>query len=319
MTSFSSKSHQICLRFAKLLQSKSKSFFGAADGLSSRTKSNFACLAVWPKRLSVPVVAVARSRPRLRPNVNVPQRSINTLPSNFVFRQLFDHQSFTLTYLLGDKVSGEAILIDPVLELVNRDVNLMEDLGLKLLYAANTHCHADHITGTGELKKRIPSCRSVISKASGAQADVHLEEGDRICFGEWCLDTLNTPGHTNGCMTFVLKTEGQPIMAFTGDAILIRGCGRTDFQEGDSSVLYDSVHGKILSMPKDTILYPAHDYTGQFVTTIGEELKFNPRLSQPKERFLEIMEQLNLPYPKAIDKALPANMVCGIYDVEKTC
>ncbi|XP_071957683.1 persulfide dioxygenase ETHE1, mitochondrial-like [Antedon mediterranea] len=259
----------------------------------------------------------SRPRPTIN-NIFTQQRTFSTLPSNLIFRQLFDHQSFTLTYLLGDKVTGEAILIDPVIELVKRDVNLMQDLGLKLVYAVNTHCHADHITGTGELKKRIPSCCSAISQASGAKADVYLQEGDRICFGEQFVEALSTPGHTSGCMTFVLKPGDRPIMAFTGDAVLIRGCGRTDFQEGNSSLLYDNVHGKIFTLPEDTSLYPAHDYTGQCITTVGEEKKFNPRLSQPKEKFLEIMKQLNLPYPKAIDKALPANMVCGIYETEQT-
>ncbi|XP_072026622.1 uncharacterized protein [Amphiura filiformis] len=239
------------------------------------------------------------------------------LPSNLMFRQLFDYQSYTYTYLLADKVAKEAILIDPVLELVNRDVHLLEDLQLKLKFAINTHCHADHVTGTGKLKDRLPEVKSVISKASGAQADIYINEGDQVQFGDFAVDVLSTPGHTNGCVTYVFKHEGKPLMVFTGDAVLIRGCGRTDFQEGSSDTLYESVHGKILSLPPETLLYPAHDYTGQMVSTVGEELKHNPRLTKPKEEFIKIMENLNLPYPKAIDRALPANLVCGIIDPPK--
>lgn len=250
------------------------------------------------------------------------QRYVSTsttvpLPSNLLFRQLFDYQSYTFTYVLGDKDAQEAILIDPVMELVNRDVHLLEDLKLKLKFAINTHCHADHITGTGKLKDRLPGCKSVISKQSGAKADIYVQEGDQIKFGNQCVHVLSTPGHTSGCVTYVLHNAGRPVMAFTGDAVLIRGCGRTDFQEGSSDTLYDSVHGKILSMPPDTLLYPAHDYTGQSMSTVGEELQYNPRLTKTKEDFIKIMTELNLPYPKAIDRALPANMVCGIIDEPK--
>ncbi|XP_054751609.1 persulfide dioxygenase ETHE1, mitochondrial-like [Lytechinus pictus] len=234
-------------------------------------------------------------------------------PSNLIFRQLFDYQSYTYTYLLGDKDTKDAILIDPVIELVKRDLHLVEDLGLNLIYAINTHCHADHITGTGLIKEKIPGCKSIISQKSGAKADLYIDEGDQIKFGNLALDVRSTPGHTSGCVTYVLRNEtGTPVMAFTGDAILIRGCGRTDFQEGDSGTLYDSVHGKILSLPPSTRLLPAHDYTGQTMTTVKEELQFNPRLTKTKEEFIKIMHELNLPYPKAIDKALPANLVCGV-------
>ncbi|XP_071499074.1 persulfide dioxygenase ETHE1, mitochondrial-like [Diadema antillarum] len=236
-------------------------------------------------------------------------------PPNLIFRQLFDYQSYTYTYLLGDKDTKDAILIDPVVELVRRDTHLLEDLGLTLVYAINTHCHADHITGTGLLKQKVPSCQSVISRASGAKADIFIDDGDQVKFGSLALDVVATPGHTNGCVTYVLRnSSGKPVMAFTGDAILIRGCGRTDFQQGCSSRLYDSVHGKILSLPPDTVLYPAHDYTGQTKTTVNEELLYNPRLTKSKEEFIKVMEELNLPYPKAIDRALPANLVCGVVD-----
>ncbi|XP_006823304.1 persulfide dioxygenase ETHE1, mitochondrial-like [Saccoglossus kowalevskii] len=237
-----------------------------------------------------------------------------TFPAGLIFRQLFDYQSYTYTYLLGDDETTEAVLIDPVIELVKRDARVIEDLGLKLIFALNTHVHADHVTGTGELKKLYPMCRSVIAEVSKAKADVHVVEGDAITFGRFTLKVVSTPGHTEGCQTYILHQNGKSVIAFTGDALLIRGCGRTDFQQGDSAQLYDSVHDKILSLPPQTFLYPAHDYAGQTVTTVEEELRCNPRLTKSKEEFIEIMKNLNLPYPKAIDRALPANMVCGVFD-----
>ncbi|XP_030828593.1 persulfide dioxygenase ETHE1, mitochondrial [Strongylocentrotus purpuratus] len=252
----------------------------------------------------------ARSRSRLLQEYNntscnlvnfVRNMSAETLPdpSNLIFRQLFDYQSYTYTYLLADKDTKDAILIDPVIELVKRDLHLVEDLGLNLIYAVNTHCHADHITGSGLLKEKLPNCKSIISGNSGAKADLYIDEGDQIKFGNLALEVLSTPGHTSGCVTYVLRNEtGTPVIAFTGDAILIRGCGRTDFQEGDSGMLYDNVHGKILSLPPTTRLMPAHDYTGQTVTTVKEELQFNPRLTKTKEEFIKIMQELNLPYQK---------------------
>lgn len=228
---------------------------------------------------------------------------------DFIFRQLLEYQSFTYTYLLADPVSKEAILIDPVLETVDRDVKLVTDLGLTLKYGVNTHVHADHITGTGKIKEKIPSCKSAISAAGKAKADIQLKPGDKIKFGKFEIEARSTPGHTNGCMSFVWHDKG---MAFTGDALLIRGCGRTDFQEGDSGMLYDSVHKQIFSLPENFQLYPAHDYTGQTVTSVAEEKQFNPRLSKSKSEFIEIMKNLKLPYPKQIDKALPANLVCGV-------
>ncbi|XP_072409688.1 persulfide dioxygenase ETHE1, mitochondrial isoform X2 [Chiloscyllium punctatum] len=228
-----------------------------------------------------------------------------------IFRQLFEKISCTYTYLLADSESGQAVLIDPVIEEVNRDVKLIEDLGLKLIYAANTHCHADHVTGTGFLKKMLIGCQSVIAKDSGAQADVHIKEGDTINFGKFFLETLSTPGHTDGCLTFVLNDKS---MAFTGDALLIRGCGRTDFQQGDPEALYHSVHQKIFTLPPDCLLYPAHDYTGQTVTTVEEERRLNPRLTKPLREFVSLMNNLKLPKPAQIDIAVPANLRCGIQD-----
>ncbi|XP_059497356.1 persulfide dioxygenase ETHE1, mitochondrial-like isoform X1 [Stegostoma tigrinum] len=228
-----------------------------------------------------------------------------------IFRQLFEKISCTYTYLLADSRSKEAVIIDPVIEEVNRDVKLIEDLGLKLLYAANTHCHADHVTGTGLLKKMLIGCQSVISKDSGAMADIYIKEGDIINFGKFFLEARSTPGHTDGCLTFVLNDQ---TMAFTGDALLIRGCGRTDFQQGNAETLYRSVHGKIFTLPADCLLYPAHDYTGQTMTTVDEERRLNPRLTKPLTEFVTLMNNLNLPKPAQIDVAVPANLRCGVQD-----
>lgn len=230
--------------------------------------------------------------------------------SNFFFRQLFDTVSSTYTYLLADNRSCEAVLIDPVLEHAERDAALIRELGFKLIYAMNTHMHADHITGTGKLKTILPDTKSVIGKDSGAQADIHLKDGDVVTFGGHKLLATATPGHTNGCFTYVCHEQG---LAFTGDTLLIRGCGRTDFQEGSPQTLYNSVHKRIFTLPDHYLLYPAHDYRGQTATTVWEEKKYNPRLTKPLEEFINIMNNLNLPYPKMIDKAVPANRVCGIH------
>lgn len=231
---------------------------------------------------------------------------------SLIFRQLFEAESSTYTYLLADTETKEAVLVDPVLETVDRDLKLINELGLKLKVALNTHCHADHITGTGLLKKNIFGLKSAISKHSGAAADIQLSEGDRIAFGKHYLSVLETPGHTDGCLTYV--TEDQS-MAFTGDALLIRGCGRTDFQQGSPKRLYKSIHKKIFSLPGSCLIYPAHDYMGQTVSTVDEEKKFNPRLTKSQDEFVNIMNNLNLPKPKKLDISVPANLVCGLHDV----
>jgi sulfur dioxygenase len=256
----------------------------------------------------------ASNRPLLsQVNANLPvqlYRYYGAVPNKeFMFRQLFCNRTYTYTYLLADPKTKDAVLIDPVLELAERDASIVKDLGLNLIYAINTHVHADHVTGTGELKKRITSCKSVIAEPK-AKADVHIKHGDIIKFGNFQLECRSTPGHTDGCTTYVWHEKG---MAFTGDALLIRGCGRTDFQQGNSKTLYESVHGQILSLPENFLLYPAHDYTGQTVTTVAEEKKFNPRLTKDVNQFIKIMNDLKLPYPKEIDRALPANMVCGVF------
>ncbi|GLU14692.1 hypothetical protein SLE2022_312470 [Rubroshorea leprosula] len=236
-----------------------------------------------------------------------------------LFRQLLEKDSSTYTYLLADFSHPDkpAVLIDPVDKTVDRDLSLVRELGLKLIYAMNTHVHADHVTGTGLIKGKVQGLKSVISKASGAKADLLVEAGDKVQFGDLFLDVRATPGHTLGCVTYVTGTEPnqpQPRMAFTGDALLIRGCGRTDFQGGSSQQLYKSVHSQIFTLPKNTLIYPAHDYRGFTVSTVEEEMQYNPRLTKDEETFKSIMENLNLSYPKMMDKAVPANMVCGLQD-----
>lgn len=231
--------------------------------------------------------------------------------NGLIFRQMSDKESSTYTYLLADEETKEAVIIDPVVDQAERDIKMIEQNGLKLIYAVNTHVHADHITGSGILKRRLPGATSAISQVSGGKADLYLDHGSCLKFGRHSLEARSTPGHTSGCMSFVLASTG---VAFTGDALLIRGCGRTDFQEGDAGTLYDSVWREILSLPDSTLLYPAHDYVGLTATTVGEEKVHNPRLSKSKEEFIGIMNNLNLPYPKQIDKALPANLVCGLQE-----
>ncbi|XP_031501228.1 persulfide dioxygenase ETHE1 homolog, mitochondrial-like [Nymphaea colorata] len=240
--------------------------------------------------------------------------------SNLLLRQLFEDESYTYTYLLADVAHPEkpAVLIDPVDRAVDRDLNLIEELGLKLIYAMNTHCHADHITGTGLLKKKMPEVKSIISKDSKAKADILINAGDKIHFGNLFLEARATPGHTVGCITYVTgdgPNQPNPRMAFTGDSLLIRGCGRTDFQGGSSTQLYRSVYSQIFSLPEDTLIYPGHDYKGYTVSTVGEEILYNPRLSKDEATFQKIMEGLNLPYPRMIDIALPANLICGLQEV----
>ncbi|CAL8248272.1 unnamed protein product [Lota lota] len=234
------------------------------------------------------------------------------LREGLVFRQLYESSSSTYTYLLADSESAEAVIIDPVLETVERDLMLVNQLGLTLKIAVNTHCHADHVTGSGQLKRRVTGLQSAISRFSGASADLLLAEGDNIPFGRHVLTVRETPGHTDGCVTLVL---GDQSLAFTGDTLLIRGCGRTDFQQGCAKRLYDSVHQKIFTLPDQCLVYPAHDYKGQTVSTVGEERRFNPRLTKSLEEFIDIMNNLNLKKPSKIDVAVPANLVCGLHDL----
>uniref|UniRef100_A0A7S1XA86 persulfide dioxygenase n=1 Tax=Compsopogon caeruleus TaxID=31354 RepID=A0A7S1XA86_9RHOD len=232
-----------------------------------------------------------------------------------LFRQLFEKESSTFTYLLADQVSEgcPGVLIDPVDVTVERDLTIVRQLGVHVVYGLNTHVHADHITGTAKLKSALPEMRSVLAQASGGRADVHVVAGDEIAFGRFVLEVRATPGHTNGCLTYVLRMDRDVVMAFTGDALLIRGCGRTDFQQGNSRTLYESVHSQIFTLPDDTPLYPAHDYQGLTSTTVREEKQFNPRLTRTIDEFCDIMAKLNLPKPRLIDQSVPANMVCGYH------
>ena len=227
-----------------------------------------------------------------------------------IFRQLFDPTSSTYTYLLGDSATGEAVLIDPVFEQVRRDAALVSELGLKLLWTLETHVHADHVTGAWLLKQRLGSQIALAEAAGASGADRVLKDGDRIAFGKRSLEVRATPGHTNGCVTYVLDDES---MAFTGDCVLIRGSGRTDFQQGDARALYRSVRSRIFSLPETCLLYPAHDYRGLTVTSVAEEKKFSPRLGGEiaEADYVGYMKNLNLPHPKQIDVAVPANLRCG--------
>lgn len=230
---------------------------------------------------------------------------------NLIFQQLFETQSSTYTYLLADAVSKEAILIDTVIETVDRDLKLVAELGLKLVYVLDTHIHADHVTGAGEIRRRTGVKTAVPKTASVACSDLNLSEGDELSFGPFKIKTLETPGHTDSSLSF--SCEG---MVFTGDVLLIRGTGRTDFQSGSAEDLFDSVHKKLFTLPKDTKVYPAHDYKGFTSSTIEMEIQHNPRVGggKTKPQFVQIMKDLKLDLPKKIKESLPANMACGSSD-----
>jgi glyoxylase-like metal-dependent hydrolase (beta-lactamase superfamily II) len=229
-----------------------------------------------------------------------------------IFRQLFEPDSSTYTYLIGCDRTGEAALIDPVLETVERDLSLLSQLGLTLKYSVETHIHADHVTGAARLRERTGSKIALPEKSNAAHADLTLREGVPIAIGELRLQPLHTPGHTDDHHAYLLETaDGWRV--FTGDALLIDGCGRTDFQNGDSATLYRSVHEKIFSLPDETLVYPGHDYQQRRVSSVGQEKARNPRLGGGKslEEFIAIMAGLNLPRPKKIDVAVPSNRSCG--------
>jgi len=228
--------------------------------------------------------------------------------SSLIFRQLYECESCTYTYLLGDSKSREAILIDPVRETVERDLKLLGELGLKLKFILDTHIHADHVTGASALRERTGAKTAVSSLAKVDCADLSLSEGDEISWGPFRLKAIATPGHTDSCMSYF--GEG---MVFTGDSLMIRGTGRTDFQQGSSDRLFDSITLKLFKLPPDTRVYPAHDYKGIMSSTIGEEMKHNPRVGggRSREEFAKIMSELKLTQPKKIHEALPANLACG--------
>jgi glyoxylase-like metal-dependent hydrolase (beta-lactamase superfamily II)/rhodanese-related sulfurtransferase len=229
-----------------------------------------------------------------------------------IFRQLFDSASGTYTYILASRPGGEALIIDPVLEKVERYLQLIRELDLKLVKAVDTHLHADHITGLGALRDHT-HCITVMGEQS--QADVvsmRVAEGDRVEVEGLRLDVLYTPGHTDDSYSFLL-----PDRVFTGDTLLIRGTGRTDFQNGDPRAQYDSIFNKLLKLPDAMLVYPAHDYKGDTVSTIGEEKLFNPRLRvKSMDEYAELMNNLKLPNPKMMDVAVPANIRVGLHQDE---
>ena len=224
-------------------------------------------------------------------------------------KQLFDRESCTYTYLLIDPETGEGAIIDPVLELYDRDMQIINELGLELLYTIETHAHADHITASGKIRQSV-GAKLVYGENSGIPAiDLPLADGACIQLGHYSVKAISTPGHTNGCTSYFC--DGN---LFSGDTLLIRGCGRTDFQFGDPGELYDSITTKLFVLSDDTIVYPAHDYNGRTSSTIGEEKSWNPRLggNRPREEFIDLMNNLNLDMPKRINEAVPANMNVGI-------
>ena len=227
--------------------------------------------------------------------------------TNLIFYQLFEPQSSTYTYLLADAAKKVAILIDPVLETVSRDLKLLTELGLELKLVLETHIHADHITGAGELKART-GCQIGLAKSAKTRADMQLVEGQMIQVGDISLKVLATPGHTETCLSFYGHDR-----VFTGDALMIRGCGRTDFQQGSAARLYRSVHEQLFSLPVSTQVYPAHDYNGFTFSTIDLERRLNPRLGVERNEadFIKLMAELQLSPPKRIKQAVPANLNLG--------
>jgi sulfur dioxygenase len=229
-----------------------------------------------------------------------------------LFRQLFDQTSGTYSYLLASRRGGEALIIDPVLEKVDRYLQLVRELDLKLVKAVDTHMHADHITGLGALRDKT-RCTTVMGEQTKADViSIRLTDGDKLTIEGLALDVLYTPGHTDDSYSFVM-----PDRVFTGDTLLIRGTGRTDFQNGDPRQQYESIFGRLLKLPESTLVYPAHDYKGDTVSTIGEEKTYNPRLQvKSVDEYVELMNNLKLSNPKMMDVAVPANMKVGLHQEE---
>lgn len=225
-----------------------------------------------------------------------------------IFRQLFDRKSSTYTYLLAERTGGEALLIDPVHENTDQYVRLLDALDVKLVLAIDTHIHADHVTALGSLAAKT-DCVTAMGEATGVECvSVRFSEGEKLRVDNLHLDILYTPGHTDDSYSFLL-----PDRVFTGDTLLIRGTGRTDFQNGDPAAQYDSLFGKLLTLPSDTFVYPAHDYNGMTVSTIEEELRHNPRLQVGnRQAYIDQMNALDLKDPELMDIAVPANRCCGI-------
>jgi sulfur dioxygenase len=234
------------------------------------------------------------------------------MESLMIFRQFFDSVSGTYTYLIASRHGGEALIIDPVLEKVDRYLQLVRELDLNLVKAVDTHLHADHVTGLGALRDRT-HCITVMGEQTHADVvSMRVTEGDRIEIEGLSFDALYTPGHTDDSYSFLMGDR-----VFTGDTLLIRGTGRTDFQNGSAREQYDSIFAKLLKLPNETLVYPAHDYKGDTVSTIGEEKQFNPRLKVGSvDEYVDLMNNLKLPNPKMMDVAVPANMHVGLHQDE---
>jgi sulfur dioxygenase len=229
-----------------------------------------------------------------------------------IFRQLYEPESSTYTYLIGCRDTGQALLLDPVMETVDRDLAVLQELGLGLTFTLETHIHADHITSACRLRS-ITGCKVAYPEMDGvACADVGISEVNSLSVGRLTLKPLFTPGHTESHHSYLIDVPGV-MRVFTGDALLIDGCGRTDFQGGDSEALYRSIHEKIFTLPGEALVHPAHDYKHRHVSTVQQERERNPRVGVRKtvDEFVQIMAELNLPYPKRIDVAVPANRLCG--------
>lgn len=231
-----------------------------------------------------------------------------------IFRQLFDKESSTYTYIVADEKTRQAVVIDPVKANTKHYLQLLEQLNLNLKFALDTHVHADHVTALGVLRD-MTNCKTLVgSEGDVACATTGLQDGGQVIIGNLTIHVVFTPGHTSDSYCFFLEAQDQ-IYLFSGDTLLIRGTGRTDFQNGDPEHLYNSLHQKILTLPKDTIVYPGHDYKGWTSSTLEEERQHNPRLQLDKEAFIEHMNNLDLPDPKMMDIAVPANLVCGNTEV----
>ncbi|MDB9512708.1 MBL fold metallo-hydrolase [Kamptonema animale CS-326] len=225
-----------------------------------------------------------------------------------LFRQMYDNETSTYTYLIADENTKEAALVDPVIEQVERDLKLIQELGLTLRYCLETHIHADHITGTGKLRE-ITGCDGIVPEnAQAVCANRFIKDGEILKLGEVEIKTIATLGHTDSHNSYLVNQD----RVLTGDSLLIRGCGRTDFQSGNPGLMYDHVTQKLFTLPDETLVYPGHDYRGNLVSTIGEEKLYNPRfVGKIKAAFIEQMNNLNLPNPKKIAEAVPANQQCG--------
>lgn len=225
-----------------------------------------------------------------------------------IFRQLFDQESATYTYLLADPTSKDAIIIDPVREQLDRDLKLIRELGLNLRFIADTHVHADHVTSADDLRKATGAKTAIGAAAGVACADLYVKDGETFSFGSYTVTALATPGHTNGCMSYLVDNK-----VFTGDALFVRGTGRTDFQQGSPETLFESITKKLYTLPDDTLVYPGHDYKGQTVSSVAEERAYNPRVKDGTTRseFVLTMKNLKLDLPKKIHEALPLNLKCG--------